>query len=1535
MSIPRRVFAPFLGIPMILGLMACGPQTTRVEDRAPPQLSVGAASIDITPQFPVRLSGYASRAEATETVASPIQAQALALSDSTNSPSVWITLDAIGVSSEMSAEISRRLEERFGVTRKQLIVSASHSHSTPHLDGVLPNMFLQPLPEEQQQASVDYTQFVIDQLETVAAQAIENMQPGYLDWGVGSLDFAINRRVLVDGLWSRFGEQPDGPKDRDLPVLKVSDVNGDILAILVSYACHCTTLGGDSNAIHGDWAGVARERMLKNYPQAIPMIAIGCGADQNPAPRGKIQHVNKHGQAVANAAQQVLSRRMRSLGTAPTGEFQNIQLYFDPLPDRATWESRAASEDAPEASRAQRMLQRLDNGESIPESMDYPVQTWTFGDDLALVALAGEVVVDYALNLKERFDSDRLWVTAYANDVISYIPSKRLYAEGGYEVDRSMVYYDWPQRLAPDTEERILDEVLRQLPHTYDAPSTQARIPPPIDKDDALATIRTRPGIEVSLVAAEPLVQDPVDIAWDATGRLWVVEMADYPLGVDGEPGGRVRVLEDTDGDHQYDRSTVFLESIPFPNSVLPWKDGALVISAPHIFYATDTDGDGRADRRKTLLTGFDKGNPQHLVAGLTWGLDGWIYSGHGNGEGGVRGRDGSHVDLNGKDFRFDPETGNVEGIVGQTQFGRPRDDWGHWFGSDNLRPGWLYALDDRELARNPYIQPPNLKVALTDPPAAGRVYPASRTMSRFNDYDTANRFTSVCNLMIYRGDAMGSEFYGNAFVCEPVHNLVSRRALDLNAPVPGSRVEDETESEFFASTDNWSRPTAIRQGPDGALYVVDMYRLVIEHPEWIPEDWTRKLDLRDGWDKGRIYRLAPENTELTTGPRLSDLDPTQWIPAFDTLNGWTRDTIHQLTLWNASTALIPEFRRLVLEATHPQARAHALWVLKGLNGLDWPTVAGALEDGDAKVRSQAIRLARGYLSQSPEALDALLRLTDYSQYGIDTELLYALGDTEDPRATEALAAALPHLKADAYKRAAAWSSLIPHVARIRDLTNIGDFVFRGLADTAVGLGDRETTAHYLREISSTEDLHRAFPLMLAISESMRRFQPQWDPNELAGAEIASFVERAQKSLNQDDETWEPLRYLALRLFAFLDPDGSGSPERLLASAGPLASPEFQRTAVGALVESRPENVAERLIGAWPQLGPIARETALSRFMEREDRVLTLLHAGAANPSLIAGLDEAARARLRVHRNGEIRALAESLFQAVDSDRSQVLDQYASSLESEGDSVHGSEVFAQHCALCHEYDGAGTAVGPDLTALTNRSRTALLTAILDPNRAVESKYLQSILHTNDGDVYSGVIAESNANAVELRLPGGVQQTVLRGEIATIESSNLSLMPEGLELAISVSDMADLLAYLEMSVRQPIVAEEDGGFMLVASKALVRGAGGIMDPESGALTLITDDNVLVWEAQNVPAGRYAIFTEAAVGPSYQGRPFVLELNDEVLRGQIEHTGGYGWFPQRKFGDWVIDEPVASLRIRLRHEIEGPALALKELRLEPIQ
>ena len=410
----------------------------------------GAAKVDITPAYPIRLSGYGSRTTESEGISQRLWAKALAFGQNTEDTAVLVTVDNVGVPGTVVEEVYKRVSAKQPFSRANFTLCSTHTHNGPMLTGVLPLLFSKDIEPAQQDTIHRYTAALTGHLEQVVMSALQDRSPSVVSCGEGSVGFARNRR------------NQGGPVDPSLPLLAIHGSDGALRVLVANYACHCTTLA--SNLHGGDWAGFAQEAIERDHPDSIAMITIGCGADANPSPRGSLEAARDHGREIASEVSRLLGSPMQSLPHTPAGNLTRFDLPFEALPNRAQWEA-LSHEPGITGYHARKNLGRLDRGEKLPTTLPYSVQIWTFGDGLAMVFLPGEVVVDYSLGLKKEYE--KLWITAYANDVPCYIPSTRILEEGGYEADLAMPYYDHPARLGPGTEERIFGEVRNLLPTSF------------------------------------------------------------------------------------------------------------------------------------------------------------------------------------------------------------------------------------------------------------------------------------------------------------------------------------------------------------------------------------------------------------------------------------------------------------------------------------------------------------------------------------------------------------------------------------------------------------------------------------------------------------------------------------------------------------------------------------------------------------------------------------------------------------------------------------------------------------------------------------------------------------------------------------------------------------------------------------------------------------------------------------------------------------------------------------------------------------
>ena len=522
--------------------------------------------------------------------------------------------------------------------------------------------------------------------------------------------------------------------------------------------------------------------------------------------------------------------------------------------------------------------------------------------------------------------------------------------------------------------------------------------PPPRTPEESLKALHVKPGFKAEIVACEPLVQDPIFVDWDARGRMWVVEMGDYPFhDHNGETHhGRVKVLEDTDGDGIYDKATIFLDDLTYPTGLACWKNGVFIASVPEVFFVAEENG--KPGKRTPILQGFTQGNPQHLVNGFAWGLDGWLYGGNGDSGGKITEvKSGRQHDLSGRDFRFNPATGEFQLQPGKAQYGRWRDDFGNWFANNNSNLGWHYFLDDRYLARNPQLGVRTIKQDLNR--GGMHLFPVSAPVRRLNQPDSVNTLTSGCSLIPYRDTLFGAAYAGSVFICEPANNLVHREVLEADGiTFTSHRADDEKESEFLASEDNWSRFTQARTGPDGCLYVVDFYRLILEHPEWIPKQMIEHLDLRAGSDMGRIYRISPSDAKRRAVPNLAAMNDAELAKMLESPNGWTRDTAQRLLIERGA-----KWSSEVLSGGIA-AQVQQLWTMHTLGTLQPALLRNAMRDKHAVIREHAARIAENFLNDAT-MLTALCDLANDDDVRVRVQVAFSLGESKDARIAAVLSA--------------------------------------------------------------------------------------------------------------------------------------------------------------------------------------------------------------------------------------------------------------------------------------------------------------------------------------------------------------------------------------------------------------------------------------------------------------------------------------------------------------------------------------------------
>jgi putative membrane-bound dehydrogenase-like protein len=959
------------------------------------------------------------------------------------------------------------------------------------------------------------------------------------------------------------------------------------------------------------------------------------------------------------------------------------------------------------------------------------------------------------------------------------------------------------------------------------------------------AFVLADPLLTIELVASEPDVTSPVAIAWDEDGRLYVAEMNDYPAAA---ASGRIRRLEDRDGDGRYERVTVFADGLPFPNGVMPCLGGVLVTAAPNIWFLRDNDGDGRADEKSLMLSGFGEGNTQLRVNGLYLGLDNKTYAANGRSDGDVRSRSarpGFPVSIRRRDLRFltlafpgpggtcAPEVVRAEAIAGYSQFGLAHDDWGNRFPSWNTIPIRHVVLEQQSLDRNPYLAETSSVAPILEPADGGRIFGISPAQARFNRESVAY-FNASCGPIINRGDLLPAQYRGDAFVCEPLTNLVHHRALEpAGVTFLARRVEQGRE--FLASSDPAFRPVNLATGPDGALYVVDMYRELVEHPQFVPESARGTVDFRRWHNRGRIWRIRPTTvTKVAVDrPNFSKTETVKLVGLLRHANGWWRSTAQRLIVERLIKDIQarrddPQVTQLLIgvlrDKTNALARLHALWILAAVERVDEQLLSAIASDPHPGIREHALRVAADRREQHAQAkqllsTSTLVKLADDPAIRVRFHAALALGDRcrNEPAALEALAKIAAKDADDPWMRLAILSGLAESSLAFLPLSNtipsaIGRREFQSQAAAIVGVRRQmpelvsllETIRSHWRKLAISRDVRLQLVDSLAMMEGLAHGL------ERSGPPLSSLVStppaELKSSLDRMESLWPAAselavsgfpareRLIAIEVLARGRPDIAETVIPTLLS--PTQPPEIQLGAARAVAISRRPSLASKALGEWSKLAVGTRRELLAGLISNPALAPSLIQALEQEFIAPGELDGSARAVLEHLPDAKVRERASRfLAKSAPPERSDALARYQAALKLEGNPGRGANVFTKNCQTCHQRQGQGHRVGPDLSGIAGRAPDALLSDIIDPNREVAPDYATLSVATRGGQVFAGLLAEETATTLKLRRAEGVEDTLLRSEIDELRSTGKSLMPEGLEQNIILQEMADLIAFL--------------------------------------------------------------------------------------------------------------------------------------------
>jgi putative membrane-bound dehydrogenase-like protein len=950
---------------------------------------------------------------------------------------------------------------------------------------------------------------------------------------------------------------------------------------------------------------------------------------------------------------------------------------------------------------------------------------------------------------------------------------------------------------------------------------------PPLEPKDALASFQIHAGFHMQLVAAEPLLFDPVAMAFDESGRLFVVEMRGYSERRE-DLIGAVRLLEDHDGDGVFDTSSVYADKLAWPTAVACYDGGIFVGTPPDILYMKDTDGDGRADRREVIFSGFGLDNVQGLLNSFNWGLDNVIH--------GATSGSGARVvsaafpleaplTLRGRDFAIEPRTRHIEATSGGAQHGLTFDDWGHEFichNSDNIIQ---VMFEDRYAARNPLYSPdsPRLSIASDGPQAdVFRISPVEpwrivRTRLRVKGIvegpiegggKAAGYFTSATGVTIYRGDAWPKEFRGNAFIGDVGSNLVHRKTLRPDG-VAFRADRADPGVEFLASKDNWFRPVQFCNGPDGCLYVVDMYREVIEHPDSLPPVIKKHLDLNSGFDRGRIYRIVPDGFRQPKIPALGDASSNELVALLGHANAWHAETAQRLLYERADPAAVAALEALARDGSAATGRMRAMYALRSLGALSESTLRHGLKDANGNLRRHSVRLAESFPKPSDELLDELAQLAGDPDAGVRHQLAFTIGTWDRPQRPDTLTRLARSDGADRWMILALLSSLSSGAGVVAEAL-LADEAFvaraqsapllRALGEQVGASGDPADAARVLRALDALPQARGQ--VRLALIESMlsgardagssARLRPVLEQSPAARAAMEHMVARA---LDRAADASLPARARAeaIQTLAFA-PLERALPilSETIRAAGDSV---LRRAAISTLAQFSEPAAAEVLISNLGGAPPALVTPMLDAVFSRDAWVRQLLSAFSSGALDYALLPSTFRHRLQRHTDDSIRAAAARLdAQHAPQDIQAVLASLGSVEKLRGIAEKGGDIFGERCAACHRVRGVGESVGPDLAGVRDWDTARLLTSIVHPNAEINPQYTAYSVETLDGRSLSGVLDAETATSITLRMSGGAQ-TVLKNQVRTAKPMDISLMPEGLNEGLAPQGVADLIAFI--------------------------------------------------------------------------------------------------------------------------------------------
>ena len=1025
----------------------------------------------------------------------------------------------------------------------------------------------------------------------------------------------------------------------------------------------------------------------------------------------------------------------------------------------------------------------------------------------------------------------------------------------------------------------VVSSAVAQIKPADDAPQ-------PKSPQESASLMALPEGFRIELVASEPLIQEPSCVAFDEFGRMFVTELHGYNVEgeldvaelnktgkldkevrrlrwefMDGDIAkkaaklqyGVVKMLTDTDGDGRMDKADVWANDLPPAYGVVPARGGIIVVAAPDIVFIKDKDGDGKPDHRETLFTGFTVRTLERGINNPRWGIDNWIYVGAGGEGGTITGpRLKEPVKLRHSDFRIKADGTAIEPVTGRVgTFGLTMNDNGDRFPCSGGQPA-IYALplDYNDLLRNPYVATPSTNHSAANYGNGFRIsQPHPWRVRRrqdpawikfYGDRETnSNYFTGGCGGEIYTADAFPKKYRDCFYYCEPSLNIVHRCVLSRDgAGYKGGRATEDQKKEFLASKDQWFRPMNLRTGPEGALYIVDMYREIIEDYSAIPRFLQQQYGLDKGRDRGRIWRLLPKEVETQPLPKLAEMDAEDLVECLGHPNPWWRKTAQRI-LVESQERIPPDahsrLQKIQLDDDNPLGRIHAMYTRTeianpGLGSNE--DLASCLTSKDHRVRLNALRVAQTELLDTLQTLGDgksrfLLSMVEDPDPAVRLQLAISIGHVSQDIAEQVLVKLAREHGAERWMDAAILSSSTDLadellVALLENPPQQAASLFRPLASTVMGRRIEEELSNVLASIPHAAVDHQKLCLQGLADRAKQGDKLNLSANAQQAIEtlfkssspqiVSLMVNVAPQLISTDHPTLKEIYAAAERAAESSDPVQQkwalsvldGAPfERVAPVASRLTgskqTPEIQMAAIACMNSCDDDRIAQKLLEGWPTFSPTARKQVLDAIIQRQNRWTVLLDAIESKTLRAGDLSASQQQQLANADDKTIVARAKQLFEnpATNTELKARFESYMAALAGKPDISNGESVFNKTCVNCHKAPDSksGHDVGPALGSVTNKPDVAILMSILDPSSNIDAEYANYIVQTESGKSFSGVLSSESPTSVTLKMEKGTTETILRQDIELMRASPVSLMPADLHKQIDAIGMRDLLGFL--------------------------------------------------------------------------------------------------------------------------------------------